>query len=261
VLRLPHFLTALVLLLVAACADVPTSPHPRSADQSGPASTIALPPMGEPVCQFGGTYPYCWDEPNPPPPEPDPSCSNAWACNGGGSGGGSGGGGGDGGGQTSPPPTDEPEECDPRADPVNCHVPLRESDRDLLHAVQQEYWKPLSEISDPAARAQCREMRDSFATLMASGKVFRGGYDTQLGQHPEPHWGLFDAATGEMHYDPATLDLAIYGDVTARRQMAKTSLHEAAHARGHLHGRHDGAGNYAEAPFNLLSAGPNSCLK
>jgi hypothetical protein len=51
------------------------------------------------VCQFGGTYPYCWDEPNPPPPGECTSYST-YRCGGGGGGyggGGDGGGAGDGG--------------------------------------------------------------------------------------------------------------------------------------------------------------------
>jgi hypothetical protein len=108
-LKLRQFLAMLVLLLAGACTDGPTSPHPR-AGEAGPSSTIALPPVGVTVCQFGGTYPYCWDEPNPPPPEPDPSCYNPWACNGGGSGGG--GDGGDGGDGTAPPPPPTTEPTD-----------------------------------------------------------------------------------------------------------------------------------------------------
>jgi hypothetical protein len=52
------------------------------------------------VCQFGGTYPYCWDEPNPRPPEPEP-CYTWYGCSDGGDGG-DGGGGGSGDGPITP---------------------------------------------------------------------------------------------------------------------------------------------------------------
>jgi hypothetical protein len=70
--------------------------------------------MGEPVCQFGGTYPYCWDEPNPPPPEPDP-CADPYAY---GCGGGGGGGGGGGTAPTEPEPEPEPADTCRTGDPI-----------------------------------------------------------------------------------------------------------------------------------------------
>jgi hypothetical protein len=105
-------------------------------------------------------------------------------------------------------------------------------------------------------------MQEAFNKLLSAGSVYRGGYDTQNGDGSGtvPHYGAYYTATKTMHYDPSYLDSAIAGDQAARRQIAKTSLHEAAHSLGHLHNAHDGAGNYAETPFNLLSAGPNSCI-
>ncbi|HZG41907.1 MAG TPA: hypothetical protein VEY93_03015 [Longimicrobium sp.] len=95
------------LLLVAACADGLTTPTQTSAGDAGASSTIALPGVTVTVCQFGGTYPYCWDEPNPPPPEPDPgTCTGLNTCGGGGGSDGSSGDGGGGEGGDSPAPTE-----------------------------------------------------------------------------------------------------------------------------------------------------------
>jgi hypothetical protein len=204
--------------------------------------------MGEPVCQFGGTYPYCWDEPNPPPPTPDP-CADpyAYGC-------GSGGGGGGGSEPTEP-------SCNPYTD-SKCYRALTTNDREMIASVTKEYWRPLSAIADAAARQRCESMQGAFNKLLSAGSVYRGGYDTRNGDGSGtvPHYGAYYPETKTIHYDASYLDTALRGDPAARRQIAKTSLHEAAHALGHNHNPHDGAGNYAEAPFNLLSAGPNSCI-
>ena len=53
------------------------------------------------------------------------------------------------------------------------------------------------------------------------------------------------------------------GDATAIRNIVNTALHEAAHSLGFDHTEPLWMGSYdlyAEAPFNLLSPGTNSCI-
>ncbi len=214
-LRLRQFLALLVLLLAAACTDGPTSPHPRSAGDADPS--LALAPVVIRVCQFGGTYPNCYDEPSPPPPS-DGTCTSysTYQCGGGDAG--------VGGGGTAPPPATEPT-CNPYTD-KKCYHPLTTNDRDMIASVTKEYWRPLSAIGDAAARQQCQYMQEAFNKLLSAGSVYRGGYDTQNGDGSGtvPHYGAYYSATKTMHYDPSYLDSAIAGDQAARRQIAKTSL-------------------------------------
>ena len=77
------------------------------------------------------------------------------------------------------------------------------------------------------------------------------------------HVALYHPDSGTMHFEPSALDAANAGDATAIRNILNSALHEAAHALGFVHtdpvwsGSHD---LYAEAPFNLLSPGTNSCI-
>jgi hypothetical protein len=200
--------------------------------------------MGEPVCQFGGTYPNCWDEPNPPPPEPEP-CYHSHGCGGGGGG-------------TPPPPDDDPVECDPAFDP-ECEQPLKPADLEAIANATATFWKPLSQIPDQRAREACDQMAKSFNERLAAGAVFRGNTDTAPGERIEPHSGAHDESTNHIHFDPTFLDDAVSGTQDALRELANTALHEGAHALGKDHSDPVGA-YYVEEPFSYLSPGTNSCL-
>lgn len=86
--------------------------------------------------------------------------------------------------------------------------------------------------------------------------MFRGGTNTT-------HFGAVH--NNRIHFDPEYLEFAAAGDVDAQREIANTALHEAAHVLGFDHptppvwvGEQD---YYSDAPFNLLSPGPNSCIR
>jgi hypothetical protein len=75
--------------------------------------------------------------------------------------------------------------------------------------------------------------------------------------------GAYDPVSGTMHFEPSALDAANAGDATAIRNIVNTALHEAAHSLGFGHTDPVWMGSYdlyAEAPFDLLSPGTNSCI-
>jgi hypothetical protein len=99
-------------------------------------------------------------------------------------------------------------------------------------------------------------MLRQFNASFVGGTVFRGGSDTN-------HFGA--VYNNRIHFDASYLDFAAAGDASAQREIANTALHEAAHVLGYDHptpptwvGTQD---YYTDVPFNLLSPGPNSCLR
>lgn len=72
-------------------------------------------------------------------------------------------------------------------------------------------------------------------------------------------------SNGNIHFDPAQLNLANSGNVEAIREIAITALHEGAHRAGHSHPTNptfdaQGRDDYTDTPFNRLNPGPNSCV-
>lgn len=167
-------------------------------------------------------------------------------------GGGGGPGGGGGGGEEEP---SDPVNCDPQVDP-DCEKPLTSTDQTAISNALASYVRPAAEIQDTTARRQCQEMMNQFNSALAGGTVFRGGSNTR-------HYGAM--YNNRIHFDPQFLDAAAQGDATAQRQIANTALHESAHVLGFNHpagatwvGTQD---YYSDAPFHLLSPGPNSCIR
>jgi len=163
-----------------------------------------------------------------------------------------------------PPPTSAPKPCpdygcpppcDPRTDP-DCEQPLTFADHRTINDAIALFVRPPSEIADTTARRQCEEMLQQFSASFAGGTVFRGGTNTT-------HYGAH--LNGRIHYDPQYLDFAAAGDVTSQREIANTSLHEAAHVLGYGHPTPPtwvgGQDYYTDTPYNLLSPGPNSCIR
>jgi hypothetical protein len=225
--------------------------------------------MGEPVCQFGGTYPYCWDEPNPPPPEPDPGTCTSYSTYG--CGGGDGGGGGGGTGDGGPAPSDctvatgcDPESyCDPTRDP-DCEKELTDADTAAITRALRDMVLPQNEFTDSAVARRCGEMVQSFNTALTRGEVFRGKYDSDPTVDSVPrHHGAYIG--GHIHFDPGWLDRAARGEAAALREIAITAFHEGAHWAGSKHPAGatvdaQGRDYYTDPPFNLLNPGPNSCI-
>lgn len=162
----------------------------------------------------------------------------------------------DGGGAPQPPPSGDPDEtaCDPRTDP-DCEKPLTGTDQTTIATALANHVRPAAEIADTTARRRCQEMLSRFNQSLAEGTVFRGGSNTS-------HYGAM--FNNRIHFDPHYLDLAATGDATALREMANTALHEAAHVLNYDHpGGATWVGDqdyYSDAPFDLLSPGPNSCI-
>jgi hypothetical protein len=200
------------------------------------------------TCQYGGEYPNCKSAPDAGGTTTTPTAQP----NGGGSGGGSG-------GTTSD--SEQPDaSCDPRDDP-KCEQPLKGTDSTTIRSALRDYLRPDSAIADTAARRRCGEMRGQFDNSMAAGKVFRGISDSQ---DSTQHYGL--TYVDRIHMDPWLLDGAAAGNLEYLREVANTALHEAAHVMGksHPNGFTLDAGNhdvYSDPYFNLLSPGPNSCIR
>ena len=245
-MKIRQYPAALALLLLgASCSDSPTS-TPSLRDDYGGVKTAQSAADQDPTCQFGGTYPFCWYESAPPPEDPGTPCNQVTQCGGGGA--------------YDPPPSTPG--CDPSTDTL-CYQPLKQTDKDMLAEATSTWWRPLAQIPNASARAQCSAMRTKFNDLMTSGAVFRGNTDTHESTHPDslkPHYGAWDYDTSRLHFDPTWLDAAVAGDAVARQEIANTALHESAHALGYDHSEPVGA-YYAEAPFNLLSPGTNTCLR
>jgi hypothetical protein len=232
----------LTVLLPAACADAPTGPGDINSAEEATLRTAQAAAEQPPECEFGGTYPLCWDAPTPPPQEPGSTCTQMYQCGGGG---------------TYDPP---PPPCDPYKDP-KCYQPLSVEDKQMLAAATTKYWRPLSEIPDSAARSECSAMRDMFNSRLAAGLVFRGATDTPPNHKGvAAHYGAYDLDSGRLHFDPYWLDQGVEGNQDAQREIANTALHEAAHGLGKDHTDAVG-GLYVEAPFNLLHPGTNSCMR
>jgi len=100
------------------------------------------------------------------------------------------------------------------------------------------------------------EMLNQFNASYAAGNVFRGGTNTA-------HYGA--TYQNRIHFDPQFLDGAAAGNATMQREIANTALHEAAHVLGYDHPNPPtfvGSQDYCtDPPFNLLSPGPNSCIR
>jgi hypothetical protein len=274
-----------VLLATAACHDV-TLPHYPAADLSATA-----PLHDEEYQSLACCDPVIVVAPGPVEPPCDPYTDLNWCDGSGGdcmtsmegeesygmfgcSGGGTGGAtsptcpitdpycaGGSGG--TGTQPSDPDDGCNPQYDP-DCNQPLSSADSATLRLARQRHLRPASAFTNPAAAQQCAAMLTEFDRLYAAGLVFRGRTDTPDGDPLTPsHVGAFDPVSGTMHFEPSALDAANGGDAAAIRSLLNTALHESAHALGYDHSDPLWAGDYdlyAEAPFDLLSPGTNSCL-
>jgi hypothetical protein len=226
-------------------------PGPRM-DCTG--ENCSLPGVIGTACSWGGVWPYCYSKPTSLAQVQcgalDPAC--------GGTGGGTpddpwtwdGGGGSD--------PT-APESCDPAVDPA-CEKPLTNIDVDAIRHALTTFVRPDTAIHDSTARVECAEMRRTFESTLGAGNVFRGAYDSQS---PDEHYGM--SLSGHIHFDPWLLNSAAGGNVNDQRELANTALHEAAHVAGHHHPNApqliDGYDVYSDPYFNLLSPGPNTCIK
>ncbi|HEX6749446.1 MAG TPA: hypothetical protein VF092_19275 [Longimicrobium sp.] len=198
-------------------------------------------------CQYGGTYPNCQSAPSS-------GGTTTAQPNGGAPGGGSGG---TTGSTTGSEPTPT---CDPSTDP-KCELPLTKTDSATIQKSLHDYLRPESEIADTTARRRCGEMRRQFETSFANGTVFRGASDSQ---DSTAHYGM--TYVSRIHMDPWLLNGAASGNTAFLRDVANTALHEAAHVLGFSHPNGftlDSAGHdlYTDPYFNLLSPGPNSCIK
>jgi hypothetical protein len=253
------------LIVAAACADGPTTPERMRAGDAGPSTDYMLDPITvigtpqEPTCDpytdpnwcegdDGGDQ--CMTSTDPGTSDPELVYVSS-GCTGPGTGGP---GGGDPGGSTNPD-DGETVNCDPVTDP-ECEKPLTSADSTAIANALASYLRPTAEIQDTTARRQCEEMRRQFNASYALGNVFRGGSDTD-------HYGAM--YNDRIHFDPQYLDAAATGDAVAQREIANTALHEAAHVLGFDHpagptwqGTQD---YYTDVPFNLLSPGPNSCIR
>lgn len=153
--------------------------------------------------------------------------------------------------------------CNPQTDTL-CNQPLTSTDLATLGAAFTAYLKPAPQFTDPEKAAQCAALKAEYDRLFSAGKVYRGRSDTQPGDPLTPvHVGAYDPISGTMHFEPAALDAANTRDPAAMRSLVNTALHESAHALGYTHTDPVWAGTYdlyAEAPFNLLSPGTNSCM-
>lgn len=270
-----------VVLTVGACADSPTAgDHQRAPDLAASAldtqvegcvteGTCALEPISGGGCDEwdyscddgGGDCAASSTSPSSPEGTTVQGCDDGGGDGGDydGGGGGSSGGGGDGGTKDGPTCPDgdcnPPPACDPRTDP-GCEQPLTAGDSTTITAALAGYVRPASEIPDTTARRQCAEMLAQFNASYAAGDVFRGGSNTT-------HYGAM--YNDRIHFDPQYLDAAASGNAAARREIANTALHEAAHVLGYDHptaptwvGNQD---YYSDVPFNLLSPGTNSCIR
>lgn len=275
------FLLSAVLLamILSACSDFPTSSPTPDVTSAGPALS------GDCVRKSDGKI-YCpvqqpiWCDPYHYECGDDDCVTSAGGggtegttvqgCNGGGGddggddGDGDGGGGGSGGPGSPPPPPCPDYGCPPRCDPAidpDCEQPLTSADSSAIRTALRDYLHPDSAIADSTARRQCGEMRRQFEAALAAGNVFRGGSNST---GDDAHYGM--TYDGQIHMDPWLLDSANDGDALALRELANTALHEAAHVMGHDHPNGftmDAAGHdvYTDPYFNLLSPGPNSCIK
>lgn len=163
-----------------------------------------------------------------------------------------------------PPPSSDPKicpdygcppPCDPRWDP-DCEQPLSSTDQRTINDALAVYIRPTTEIADTAARRLCEDMLRQFNASYTGGTVFRGGTATT-------HYGAM--YNDRIHFDPDLLAFAAAGDQASLREVATTALHEAAHVLDYQHptpptwvGSQD---YYSDVPFNLLSPGPNSCIR
>jgi hypothetical protein len=106
------------------------------------------------------------------------------------------------GGYYPPPPTNP--ECNPQYDP-DCNKPLTSADSTTLRSGFQKHIN--TQFTDPAKAAQCKQLKDEFDRLMASGNVYRGAYDTPPNDpHTAVHVGAYDPASGTMHFEPSAMD-------------------------------------------------------
>jgi hypothetical protein len=258
-------------IIAAACSDAPTATSAAGGTQipyatARPSQDVLLDPViviGQPRecdpwldlnwCKDGGTCMTSVRQHD----RPDEVYMSSCPGDGSGSGGGDGGGGG---GSTQPTHPADPE-CNPQYDP-DCNQPLTPADSTTLKNGLTLHIN--TQFTDQSKAEQCRQMKAEFDRLMAAGNVFRGQFDTpENDPQTAVHVGAYDPVSGTMHFEPSALDAANAGDATAIRNIVNTALHEAAHSLGFDHTEPLWMGSYdlyAEAPFNLLSPGTNSCI-
>lgn len=248
-----------------ACADGPTTPSSVRPGDAGLSTGYTLDPITvigtpqEPSCDPYTDPNWCeGDDDNQCMTSSDPGTSDpevvyVSSCPGTG-GPGSGPGGGDPGDPTSPD-DENVSTCDPRSDP-DCEQPLNRTDLLTIDNALAMYIRPASEIADTTARQLCEDMLRQFNASLTGGTVFRGGSVTG-------HYGA--VYNDRIHFDPDYLEFAAAGDYDALREIANTALHEAAHVLDYQHPTGptwvNGQDYYSDTPFNLLSPGPNSCIR
>jgi hypothetical protein len=220
------------------------------------------PPECDPYLTLGGCDDNC--EMSVPGVD-DPEYTGLAGCNDTGTGPGTGDPFDPGGGGPPPPPADDPDSpCDPAIHP-DCEKPLTAQDSTTINDVLANLLRPAAQFTDSIARAECAQMRSAFERAFAQGKVFRGAFDSDTTNDPYgSHWGMY-SASGGIHFDPILLNGANGGDAEARRELAITALHEAAHWSGYRHPTAptfdaQGRDYYTDPPFNRLNPGPNSCV-
>lgn len=253
------------LIIAAACADGPTTPNGVRAGNAGASTNLMLDPITvigtpqEPTCDPYTDPNWCQGDDggdqcmtSTDPGTSDPELVYVSSCTGTT---GPGGGGDPGGSTPSPDDGDDSTTCDPRTDP-DCEQPLTTTDSTTITNALAGYVRPSAEIPDSTARALCEDMLREFNRSFAAGAVLRGGSDTD-------HYGA--TYNDRIHFDPSWLDAAASGDAAALREIANTALHEAAHVLDYQHPNPptwvNGQDYYSDTPFNLLSPGPNSCIR
>jgi hypothetical protein len=273
-LIIPFIVLSGLLVAASGCNDAPTAPDATErskvvAGDAGISSSILLEPVivrgcdptitecdddaGWGSCASGGQGTL------------DPEMGSTESCPGGGGSGAGGDGGSVGGGTGGDGTPSDPYEdgCNPQVDP-ECNQPLTSADSVALMGAFALHLRPAAQFTDASKAAQCSQMKAEFDRLMAAGDVYRGKFDTPPNDSITPvHVGAYDPVSKTIHFEPSAMDAANRGDPDAIRNVVNTALHEAAHSLGLRHSDPVWMGSYdlyAEAPFNLLSPGSNSCI-
>lgn len=273
----------LLPLALAACGDLPTNSSAPDVAGAGPLQTggctwladgsVSCPPI-QPIWDDCDPYHFDCGEDDCITSTGGAESATIQSCGGGGGGTGAGSGddesgGGSGGGTGTPgSPLCPDYGCTPPCDPAihpNCEKPLTTSDTATINLVLREFLRPATAFTDSTARKDCVQMETWFRDALAAGAVFRGAFDSDATNDPYgSHYGMATPG-GNIHFDPLALEAANAGSADARREVAITALHEAAHRQGFHHPTYPkfdslGRDSYSDPPFHRLSPGPNSCV-